>query len=68
MGIKKCERVLVKPGERLLAGLSLEAVVRAYLHIRTRRAPETYALIFPDDVYEYINVDSNHIKDEDTRR
>lgn len=51
------EKVLyIARREGLLIGLSSGAVVKAYEEIRDEIGGGTYVLIFPDDVFKYVNV------------
>ncbi len=51
------EKVLyIARREGLLLGLSSGAVVRAYEEIRDTIGPGVYVLVFPDDVFKYVNV------------
>ncbi|GAB6944093.1 PLP-dependent cysteine synthase family protein [Vulcanisaeta sp. JCM 14467] len=43
----------------LLVGLSSGAVFQAFLRVRERLGDVTYLLIFPDDIFKYIDIISN---------
>ncbi len=48
--------IRVARSEGLLIGLSSGAVFQAFLKVRERLGDVTYLLIFPDDIYKYIDV------------
>lgn len=48
--------IRVARGEGLLVGLSSGAVFHAFLRVRERLGDVTYLLIFPDDIYKYVDV------------
>lgn len=59
--------IMIVQREGFLIGLSSGTVAGAYLYVRNEYSPGTYMLIFPDDIYKYIDIISNYLKDEDTR-
>lgn len=48
--------IRVARSEGLLIGLSSGAVFQAFLKVRERLGDVTYLLIFPDDIYKYIDI------------
>jgi cysteine synthase A len=48
--------IRIARSEGLLIGLSSGAVFQAFLKVRERLGDVTYLLIFPDDVYKYIDI------------
>jgi cysteine synthase A len=48
--------VRVARSEGLLIGLSSGAVFKAFLKVRERFGDVTYLLIFPDDIYKYVDI------------
>ena len=48
--------IRVARNEGLLIGLSSGAVFQAFLKVRERLGDVTYLLIFPDDIYKYIDI------------
>lgn len=56
------EVVNVARGEGLLIGLSSGAVVKAYKVVREEIGEGVYTLVFPDDIFKYVEVISELIK------
>lgn len=53
--------IKVARGEGLLVGLSSGAVVEAYERVRNKLGNSTYLLIFPDDLFKYIDIIENFL-------
>ncbi len=48
--------ITIARSEGLLVGLSSGAVFSAFLRVRERFGDDTYLLVFPDDIYKYIDI------------
>ncbi len=48
-------------GDGILIGLSSGAVVKAFEKVRNRFGPGTYILIFPDDIFKYVEIIGDYL-------